>query len=181
MKIYREVLIEPNAILTSPASTAPPIEPPLLWTCRQIRKEALSIYYEENNFTWDIEDNNASLYIQWCRAQPSRAKVEANFLLEDSQNWPNLMKWVDACGQGECRRPEEEPEELELAAIHVLDVAVSMAGAVSWEKMQTLLSKMRNALACEHWEWAEGVWKPEDDESLEVGAPVNMICGRKCR
>ena len=103
-RIYRSALIEPQNILIRedkdtlhhrhprPLQMKPPqTEPPLLSTCRQIRKEALDIYYQENTFSIHIESCEANYYFRWCRMSEARFHSNHDFNLEGGIQWLSLI------------------------------------------------------------------------------------------
>jgi len=82
-----------------------PTEPSFLRTCRLIRQEALAIWYQENNFVFNIKDHDACKHIEWCNSGAKRMDAAFCFNLSRSHNWPNLMIWVKAYYHDQCRMP----------------------------------------------------------------------------
>lgn len=100
----------------------PPEEPPLLQTCKQIRLEASSIYYDEAMIRICVTDHDVSNYVRWLDLNPAREALYENSLIcfsftDDStiRIWKNLLFWIDAYCQHRCRGlcTEEEDEDEE--------------------------------------------------------------------
>ncbi|GIZ44280.1 hypothetical protein CKM354_000748300 [Cercospora kikuchii] len=122
-EIYRlATLMAPETWALAMTFNKCPDEPPLLFVNRQIRAEASSIYYKQNNFIFQIRNLDARTYISWCQAsltQRLTANVRLNliyepllqhpehfrdplsgpgqkvFVPEERQLWPNLMFWLE--------------------------------------------------------------------------------------
>ncbi|KAF2209010.1 hypothetical protein CERZMDRAFT_100766 [Cercospora zeae-maydis SCOH1-5] len=99
-KIYRDVLVQPEKIKISSFTTKLPPEPGLLLVNRQIRQEALGIYYHGNHFRFDMYDINASAYMRWVRAEPiirSRLQVWFKMYIPTIPDlaWQNLLDWLE--------------------------------------------------------------------------------------
>ena len=84
-----------------------PYEPDLLHVSRQIRTEALDIYYQENTWAFHIQDFDATLYLAWCRASTHKRDANIRFWLKgDDPSWANFMSLVEAYYHDECCVPE---------------------------------------------------------------------------
>lgn len=80
-RIYRECVVEGVITLHSDDMfDSLPVEPALLLTCRQIRKEALSIYYHENKFEFCISHHDAGNYIKWYKS--AKRRLHSNIFLK---------------------------------------------------------------------------------------------------
>ncbi|KAK3722639.1 hypothetical protein LTR37_002209 [Vermiconidia calcicola] len=62
-RFYGYVLVDDIIKLDSTRHT----EPELLHTCKQVRKEAIRIYYAENRFEILVPDYDSSLLLQWSQ------------------------------------------------------------------------------------------------------------------
>ncbi|USW58685.1 hypothetical protein Slin15195_G120040 [Septoria linicola] len=89
--IYRLVLVRPKhkRDVVTTIDTIPK-EPALLLTCRQIRGEALGIYFRENKFTFRIRDCDAEVYLKWCVRSKHHLAAAIEFVCEGSPNWRNF-------------------------------------------------------------------------------------------
>ncbi|KAK3063925.1 hypothetical protein LTS18_011639 [Coniosporium uncinatum] len=61
--IYRYALTESHELVIS--DSAPPQQPALTRTCRQIRTEALGIFYLNNGFRCHVDNLDSSLMRRW--------------------------------------------------------------------------------------------------------------------
>ncbi|KAK5127508.1 hypothetical protein LTR85_006847 [Meristemomyces frigidus] len=102
--IYRFATVGANELIIDPQQLilAPP-EPGLLSVCKQIRKEASGLYYRENLFLFSVRDFDASLYVLWCSASKLRKQCHQRFLTSGSNNWSNLLAWLEAYYHKRCR------------------------------------------------------------------------------
>lgn len=105
--IYRYALVEGD-IFMDPTMT----QPAVLQLNRQIRSEAKQIYYQENNFYWALWANNAEKYIAWCTTSKQRRNAKCKWKLRGPRNWANLLKWLEAFYNGECRAPSYCNEQM---------------------------------------------------------------------
>ena len=63
--MYRYCVVQDKIVIHNAGDPEEvPCEPALLRTCKQIRGEALDIYYQENVFDFVIDDNNAKRLIR---------------------------------------------------------------------------------------------------------------------
>jgi hypothetical protein len=77
-------------------------QPPLLSISRQVRREALPLWYQVNSFIMTVRDCDATLLRQFSRhcialdLEPS-----ADILLEGEVKWPALLQWCQWIEKGE--------------------------------------------------------------------------------
>lgn len=101
-RIYRFALIEPNTVHVHRAGWSFH-QPALLKSCRQIRHEALGLFYLENKICTEIRD--------WSPAVRTRVNqlLAANGILSSQQmhhrfkgepNWANLLAWLKDMYEG---------------------------------------------------------------------------------
>lgn len=96
-EIYRFTLFE-EGFVDVPSLGPAPKEPGLLSVCREIRKDARAIYYEENKFRFKIIEFDATRYLRFTKVHP----IVPNFLFGDLSRgcWPNLKVWLKAFYEG---------------------------------------------------------------------------------
>ena len=88
--------------------------PALLAACRQLRKEAGSIYYHENTHIFYVRDLDVKQYIRWCQCSPQHKKAEIALRFRYSdvisvrnedrvrKLWPYLLVWLQHYHAGDC-------------------------------------------------------------------------------
>lgn len=125
-EIYRLVLVEnsddhPVQNLSRLYDNASPtLDPPLLKTCRQIREETSTIFWQENMFFIEILNCDVSGLIRWLNMAQSHKNAPLTILLRFKTHyanllgsgrsgrwanpWDNLLLWVQAYLQGRCHR-----------------------------------------------------------------------------
>lgn len=93
--IYEMVVVEPDRVeITSEG----PGEPPLLRTCRQIRREAGSLYYRSNIFAFCLEAYNGADFVPFIRQADKfiwtlrEGAVMFTWPLNTDRNWDNLVR-----------------------------------------------------------------------------------------
>ena len=103
-----------NVIYTCAIVDAEPTEitdalrfPPLLQTCRQLRKEAFGIYLTKNNFFFEVRDCDGSILIAFNKHIRASTDIGSDlnmgFRTTDSgANWTNVMSWCKANFVGDC-------------------------------------------------------------------------------
>lgn len=94
--IYRLVLVQPNEHGFQIAGTETlPDQPALLQTCRQIRNDAREMYFQQNEFIFNIVDFDAGPFIKWCRVSDAHRTACAWMSINGAPNWSNLKAWVE--------------------------------------------------------------------------------------
>ena len=129
--IYRLVVVE-GVIRIQPNTT--PAEPSLLQVNKQIRKEAIQLYYKENVFCWRIRAFDARHYIAWCQSSQLRHSAQCRYTLTGPRNWNNVLHWLEALFKNECNAPRM----LASGA-----VAPSIAPGATMAKLARLVMKMK--------------------------------------
>ncbi|KAK4549867.1 hypothetical protein LTR36_005168 [Oleoguttula mirabilis] len=165
-RIYRASLVQGTMTIRSADSKVVlPTEPGLLQTCRQIRDESLEIFYQENTFRFEIEENNAENYITWCRSAERRRLSNSTFTLGyDCENWPNLESWmhawwfdrVDSPVDHSCVEGGQGPsgEGVADVAPHLFGVLEKLhASGMAWEEALATLKVIRMALGAVDEDW----------------------------
>jgi hypothetical protein len=90
--IYRFSLVGTEDIIINDCNK--PQSPSLLPTCRQIRQEAMEIYYQESEFHIMMVNYVSTTLQKWCKSSKQRASCNLYFHIFQSHNWSNLMEWV---------------------------------------------------------------------------------------
>lgn len=131
--IYRLVLVQRVMI---PHGTFP-IEPSLLRVSRQIRSEALMVFYKESHFRWLIRDFDARAYIAWCKASPFRLEVDSKWKIVGRRDWSNILEWLEAYYCKRCKAPRKPK------GIKGNPTLISVRGAVIC-RLVRMVEKMRD-------------------------------------
>ena len=150
--IYRFAIVEDGLIVIHQQSP-PPQQPGLLQVSRQIRQEAIDIYYQENLFRWRLRNYNADRYIRWCQSSLSRylANDELCFKIVEGSKWENILQWLEADYLDiapSLAIDENEPYGHITAVSRLFEMAhnLRMLG-LSWEQVKQQLETVRLALA----------------------------------
>lgn len=156
--IYHLVLVEPRAIVIDDQRPPPP-EPGLLSVCKQIRSEAIGVYFKANLFRFIIHDLDATTYIRWCVASHKRKSCHKRFEVRESYNWTNLLVWLKAYYDGRCRRvgPTKRGRGIPMVVYNLFKVVdnLSCIHALSWEQVAVNLEYMHEALKMTDSRWME--------------------------
>lgn len=97
--IWRFAVIE-GTITLDPVNGEAPSPPTLLEVSRQIRAEAIEIYYHENRTVWLIRDLDAAAYTRWQRATAARLNETIEIIMHGKAVWKNLVVWLQAFYEG---------------------------------------------------------------------------------
>ena len=104
--IYRLALVSNNTIEVG-AADAPPMDPPLLMTCRQIRREARGIYYQENTVNFTALDYDVRKIVTWLdRSRRSGAPGTGRACAPGQALVRAVTAWADEmlCDHGDATR-----------------------------------------------------------------------------
>jgi hypothetical protein len=107
--IYRLALVSNNTIEVG-AADAPPMDPPLVMTCSQIRREARGIYYQENTVNFTVLDYDVRKIVTWLDRSSAHHDLYANARLTLSVTnqyticWYNLHNWTCMYRKGRITR-----------------------------------------------------------------------------
>lgn len=133
-------------------------QPPLLRTCKQIRRETVDIWYTENDFHIHIHDLDAAISNAWARHTVSlcvqrSVQKEGESLLTNVQwtchhscNWDNLMVWMKVVWAGEPTYYMESPKADSTHTMAIVYGATRVAAdnaAHSWAKCAESLEGFR--------------------------------------
>ena len=158
--IYRYALVQGKISVRAPAfATAE--QPALLQVNRQIRTEAINIYYHENEFLWLVEDFDATATAMWQQSSEARAQASHIFEFEGRRVWDNLFKWLKAFYSDETSgigpvRLEQGGAEVVVAASHMFEVVRELRSqGREWEHIRPILECMRKAVGAYDAPWLE--------------------------
>ncbi|KAK0831457.1 hypothetical protein LTR73_002839 [Friedmanniomyces endolithicus] len=189
-EIYRYALLEDDTIKINKHTK--PAQPGVLQTNRQLRKEAGDIYYHENTFLFGISHFEASIYvspiysladpdqtrhrslqkvtlihppqIKWCQSSPRRRWCKTTAHVSRSQNWANLLVWLEAYWNHDCGgivwSEEGKANADAKAATHLFATVKKMMlrKSLAWEDAREFLEDAHAALAeiKPRWAWRSG-------------------------
>lgn len=150
-RIYRFALIKPKSIDIDKIKW-PTHQPALLKTCKQIRREALGLFYFENRFCariddWDpvVKDRFSRLMVTYNTKSP-----QLSHCFKGDPSWPNLLKWLRAVyerrvgGISDCIGKERT---LERKLIGILFMTARKTRlTMPWSEVVTLLEAHREVL-----------------------------------
>ena len=148
--IYRYTLLEPLAINIRVGRQAPP----LLQTCRQVRKEAVSIYWTENSVLAIVVDFHHAIPCflkQVVRRYPAdkQAGGDRNYMLTGNPYWNNLMRWMKRVYSNTATRysvlNQPSPEHATIAAMFAI-ANKGRAMQWAWQDVEQILEGHRAIL-----------------------------------
>ena len=144
-------------------------EPPLLRACKEIRDEALPIYYAENSFAIHVTSYNSDVVLNFERRERCkilrRHNISCKFelLLVGSVNWQNLREWLKRLHARELVIGiASEKETLPFGAhgikarIHIIGSMFRLAfktQSLPWEDVDALLEDQHKMLAMLNARW----------------------------
>ena len=155
--IYRIVLVEGKIHGGTFEQLSP--QPALLQVNRQVRQEALSIFYRENQFVWHILDYRAKEYIKWSRSSAHRRRARYGFQCTGRLRRMNLLRWLEAVykDQADCpggTKTAARPAggtvlEHEAVVYRLFKMVRSMRDrrGLTWEQVRSNIDHVRGMLA----------------------------------
>lgn len=151
-RIYFYSLVRPQNIEIT-AQNWPTHQPALLKTCKQIRFESLSIFYNENSISANIHDYNPVVK-NVCQAlwgSHSLDTSQFSHYFTGKPHWENLLAWLKAFSQGDMRGISDvvnKPRSLERKTIGVMFLMATMArtNGMSWEHLEEMLLAQKGLL-----------------------------------
>jgi hypothetical protein len=108
-EIYRLAMVSEEPIVVEIADT-PPMDHPLLRTCRQIRIEAGGIYYQENKVIFAVRNLDIRNVVGWLDRSSAHHDLFANSQLaltvtpKDRSSWALLRYWAFLYREGRVAR-----------------------------------------------------------------------------
>ena len=162
--IYRFALVESQDVMireeyNEDGLLPPPQEPALLFACRQIRDEALEIYWQENTFRVEVENLNAFFYKRWTRKSVTRYHSNHSFSLTGNTDWWCLKDWLKSVYHSNCHGFDSENSNRDMAGgAHLFDVVANMRGNYSWRQVNEVLQKLRPVLVGHNAAWGSDIY-----------------------
>ena len=158
-RIYQFCLVEGVVDLNSKQFP----EPSLLSTCKEVRAEAGSIFYNENKFIITIQDFDAAPIVTLHGQGSTIKSMNVHSLILDIRirgqpSWDNLELWLNfehasGCGLLPGQVPLSNlPDRIHVQAMH--DVVDSLRD-LPWERVQFVLRQMRKTLIAIDQRWAD--------------------------
>ena len=152
-RIYFYSLVRPDNIEIT-AQNWPTHQPALLKTCKQIRSEALSIFYNENTISANIDDWSPAVknacHALWDRYELKTTKFSHYFT--GKPHWQNLVEWLKAWSQGTMKGISDvvhKSRSLERKTVGVMFLMATTAknNKIPWADLEQLLLAQRGLLA----------------------------------
>lgn len=156
-RIYKHALVdeEPVCITTSGYD-----RPPLVSTCRQIRKEAIEIYYAGNVFVLvmpSYDSTPVALFDATLPALSCYVDVVKDWRYYQVPNWPNLLRWLQLNHKQDDNWPllSKYPVKLvsrdryakrDYLVVSGMFAMVRELSCVPWERLQAVLEAQRPIL-----------------------------------
>lgn len=159
-KIYNYALVEEGPISIPHTGIFPP---GLLSVCRQIHKEASSVYYTENVFHARIENYNGAAFVPFSaivdkyRGSSPRPCIESVTTLP-GPHWKNLMMWIKACRSDLMAGPGYMEDNLgtgtDVAVMTMFKTVRDGMLHLTWGEVETILTAMRPMLVMQDDRWS---------------------------
>ena len=159
------MVIEDEEIIVDQSITPPR----LLEVNRQIRKEAITAYYESNIFILTIVDLDIQTSLPWLaiknkydtrpdepKGKHSNIKLDFDFFA--GYKWKNLVDWLEAIfaskvgGPAEGRSDEEDSDFYAMRGVFKAVYGMIEAG-VTWQQARLALPGFRQILGAQNGEW----------------------------
>lgn len=152
--IYRYALVEGLIRVIQD----PPPQPALLQLNRQVRDEAIQIYYQENCFRWIIASYDAGKLIAWCASSKHRSTAKMLLCNSGTCSWANLLVWLkaflDQKAPGLGSSDSGKTTGMNTAAAKLFVLAKNLRRqALPWHRVKAQLEVVREALAAVSEEW----------------------------
>jgi hypothetical protein len=135
-------------------------QPAPLSTYRQIRTEALKIWYTQNHFKSHVVDCDAALLIAFHRHYRAvGVNVHGETAVGGGANWPNLMQWCQAVHEDKAPCPHFAAGSAPKCT--VIGAALSVARQIrkdgrSWEECENVLAELRRVVGLSDSRWLKG-------------------------
>lgn len=162
-EIYRYALVEADNEHIRISKHIKPAQPGILQVNRQCRKESADIFYAENTFAFGISHFDAAIYISWCKSSSRRRWCQTTASVSRSQNWANLLVWLEAYWNQECGGIVGNSSKANAdakAATHLFSMVKKMRDGkmLPWEDAREVLEDAHAALAeiKPRWAWRSG-------------------------
>ncbi|KAK5127472.1 hypothetical protein LTR85_006811 [Meristemomyces frigidus] len=159
-RIYRLLLLpEPGGVIDITAQGVE--EPSILLSCHEVRNEAISIFYAENDFVIHVTDYDSSPLMEFGQHVRKREKQHSHFYgpmtavcqtANITPNWANLLLWCQRNHRNEVTEtdwfPSDAPagsSQSRLIVGGMFQIVHEMSG-LPWENVERLLKGQRRIL-----------------------------------
>ncbi|KAK4500664.1 hypothetical protein PRZ48_008853 [Zasmidium cellare] len=159
-RIYEHALIEDDAIDVNPTGLP---QPALLCTSRQIRTEAIGIYYNSNKFRVLIQSWDGAKFTKFYEIfekNTTTRNLYANIRLSfhGGPNWANLFRWLKVAHAGEMWTLEWvwdlDDQTKEFATVGALfTTLMHTTRHLPWAEAKQIMFSLRMMLA-----FVDGAW-----------------------
>jgi hypothetical protein len=157
-RIYRFAIIGTRALEIDAARWSTH-QPPLLKICKQIRHEALRLFYIENKISTNIHDWNpvVKYHFQQLMFKHNVRPENLHHYFSGGPNWENLMNWLKAVHEGRIGSisdavGKQRPMERKLVGV-MFRVVRKATGVSSWPQVEDLLVAHRELLGMVDARW----------------------------
>lgn len=132
-------------------------EPPLLSTCKAIRKEAIGIFYANNKFRVDVHDFDPAVYHLFVRKDKTLSSYNCRIGIlhmdpDRHRRWGNLLRWLRQHHAGNIPRPRfgltfmRRFSVLEMVFIETLFMITSGSRGRPWDEVRVVLMGLHYGL-----------------------------------
>ncbi|KAF2167339.1 hypothetical protein M409DRAFT_22149 [Zasmidium cellare ATCC 36951] len=157
--IYGYALVKQEPVKVYARTTQ---QPALLQVSRQMRDEASSIYYQDNEFELVVMDYNGAAFAPFYSIIKRREYKVTQAVSSHRPDWKNLVAWMSAAYHdrawgveqnvaGGCAYPTMPRDYLAAAAIFTAQFRVMMH--LPWAQVETIIQAMRPVLILLDWRW----------------------------
>lgn len=168
-QIYREAVVIPDGVHIDLSDMNGPNtkQPALLHACRQIRAEAITLYYLENKFHITIPSEDGKRMLPFYRAAENHVTpclISVCCGWKGAYSWTNLLAWLKLYHARDIRlRPVYAREYLEAAgndldrSARVVEMAFKTVEEmlwVKWDMVAAVLEKFHLVVAGFDRDWA---------------------------
>ena len=161
-RIYTHALVSSDQSDPIEVDSTGPQQPGLLSCCRQIREEAVHIYYTLNWFAMVIHDCDAvaiqrphDLIVKYCKT-PSGQKDRGSVDFRGNPSWTNLVRWCKASHEDDhmlwMTVDSDETDKDTIAVATVLDV-VDKCRQMGWDQSLSVLENMQTLMVSRNPAW----------------------------
>ena len=135
--------------------------------CKSLRKEALGIWYQSNQFVIEIDECDATTMNKWTAHCRKVEQQDVDILIEllNSPNWPNLVQWCHTIWKDDNGRKMVKADgmhNLELAVCEAHEIATDCKGR-PWNACLTMLEISNTRVRLE----GRGGWEFYSDDVHE--------------
>lgn len=156
-RIYRLTFVQDHIILVTRQKF---IEPHLLYVCKDIRHEATSSYYGENEFCLGHVDFDSDVQLKWrpkCRQVRREHKVRITVFdgMMPRRIWANLLTWLkrNHAGSADGFGRSDAKVKSESTAISEMFAVCDDLGDIPWKRVAGIMGWFRNVLVDLHGDW----------------------------